>query len=91
MSKSKTAPVFTRDHRVNGRQYKQGESAASLDAGLRNHLTRRRVVWDAPATAPAVRSAVDARHVGGGWYELPNGERVQGRDAAEERLNEGEE
>lgn len=27
-----------------------------------------------------------ATHVGGGWYELPDGTRVQGRDAAEEAL-----
>lgn len=24
-----------------------------------------------------------AKHVGGGWYELSNGDRVQGKDAAE--------
>lgn len=27
-------------------------------------------------------------HVGGGYYQLPNGERVQGRDDAERRLAE---
>lgn len=32
--------------------------------------------------APAIKS------VGGGWYELPSGERVRGREAAEARLNE---
>jgi hypothetical protein len=26
------------------------------------------------------------RHVGGGWYELPDGERIRGEDAARERL-----
>ncbi|MED3982397.1 hypothetical protein [Priestia megaterium] len=33
-------------------------------------------------------SKFEARHVGGGWYDLPNGERVQGKDNAENRLNE---
>ncbi len=28
------------------------------------------------------------RHVGGGWYDLPNGERVQGKENAEARLKE---
>lgn len=28
------------------------------------------------------------QHVGGGTYQLPNGERVKGRDAAEQRLAE---
>lgn len=26
------------------------------------------------------------KHVGGGWYELPSGDRVQGREAAEKAL-----
>lgn len=26
------------------------------------------------------------KHVGGGWYELPNGTRIQGKAAAEEAL-----
>lgn len=28
----------------------------------------------------------EVKHVGGGWYELPSGERVRGRKAALERL-----
>lgn len=28
----------------------------------------------------------DIKHVGGGWYELPNGEKVQGKDEAIEAL-----
>ena len=33
-------------------------------------------------------STFEARPVGGGWYDLPNGERVQGKDNAEMRLQE---
>lgn len=29
---------------------------------------------------------VEIKHVGGGWYELPNGDKVQGRDEALEAL-----
>ena len=29
-------------------------------------------------------------HLGGGWYELPSGQRVQGKAAAEEALKAGE-
>lgn len=30
---------------------------------------------------------LDEFHVGGGWYELPGGERVRGKDAAREALS----
>lgn len=32
--------------------------------------------------------AFSIRHVGGGWYDLPNGERVQGKENAEARIRE---
>lgn len=28
------------------------------------------------------------KHVGGGWYELPNGEKVQGKEEAEQTAKE---
>lgn len=28
----------------------------------------------------------DIKHIGGGWYELPNGEKVQGKDEAIEAI-----
>lgn len=31
---------------------------------------------------------VSAYHVGGGYYELPNGEKVRGKEAAQLKLNE---
>lgn len=31
----------------------------------------------------------EPKHVGGGWYELPNGERVKGKDEADRRMKEG--
>lgn len=32
--------------------------------------------------AEPIETAVKPKHVGGGWYELPNGERVQGKENA---------
>lgn len=36
----------------------------------------------------AVTREATPRHVGGGWYELPGGERVRGREAAMQRMQE---
>ena len=33
---------------------------------------------------------IEPKHIGGGWYELPGGERIQGKDAAVEALNGGD-
>lgn len=30
----------------------------------------------------------DIKHTGGGWYELPNGEKVQGKENAQAALND---
>ena len=32
----------------------------------------------------------EPKHVGGGYYELPNGEKVKGKQAAEEALKAGD-
>lgn len=29
------------------------------------------------------QQSVEVKHVGGGWYELPNGEKIKGKEAAE--------
>lgn len=43
-------------------------------------------LYDSAVEDPArVRAAAAVRHVGGGWWQLPSGERVQGRDAAIDR------
>lgn len=35
---------------------------------------------------PPENATTQARHVGGGYYELPSGERVKGKKAAEDLL-----
>lgn len=42
------------------------------------------------AVGDATTKADEIRHVGGGWYELPNGERVHGKDAAEAAVAQAE-
>lgn len=39
----------------------------------------------AEETATA-REALEPKHVGGGWYQLPGGERVKGRAEARRRM-----
>lgn len=39
-----------------------------------------------PSEPSETKPKTELKHVGGGWYELPNGERVQGKEAAEEAL-----
>jgi len=44
----------------------------------------------AEITQPEITSAPEPRHTGGGWYELPDGTRVKGREAAENALKNAE-
>lgn len=79
-----------------GRRCEPGEVLdMAQDRGVR--LTRRRLVRPVrertietatrhPAEHAAERVAAP-RHIGGGWYELPSGERVQGQAAAWERMD----
>lgn len=38
------------------------------------------------AAHKVVKENAKVNHVGGGWYELPNGERIQGKEEAEKAL-----
>lgn len=42
-----------------------------------------------PHENAARRTATEPKHVGGGWYELPGGEKVQGKESAYKRMREG--
>lgn len=35
-----------------------------------------------PIEAAVIEKPVALKHLGGGWYELPNGERIRGKEAA---------
>lgn len=55
-----------------------GEDAQVVDAGAEVVASP-----DGDAAVGEVDDATGLKHVGGGWYELPNGERVQGKEQAE--------
>lgn len=40
------------------------------------------------AVKPEGERAIYPKHVGGGWYELPDGSRVQGKEDAEQAIAE---
>lgn len=62
--------------------YEAGDVYCHPDAQRMEYLASREppiVEWP-PKPQPEV--AGEPRHVGGGWYELPDGRRVRGKEAA---------
>lgn len=70
------------------------QAIAATAAELRvSEVTVRMIVSTYDATRAAYRRAssgatVKPKALGGGWYLLPNGERVQGKAKAAERMKE---
>lgn len=78
--------------RPGGKRRKPGD-VVELPARQGMRLAKRGLV--VPVRQQTVERAVRTppetatpRHVGGGWYELPSGERVQGRAEAMKRMQE---
>lgn len=61
-----------------GDTYRYPDEARMIELA---NLPTPRVEWPPKHKAPA-----EPKHVGGGWYELPGGRRVQGKQAALEAL-----
>lgn len=71
-----------------------------VPAGLAEDLVYLEVAerWDEPEPDSVARAFVEddivrvpePEYMGGGWYELPDGSRVQGKAAAEEAMQEME-
>jgi hypothetical protein len=66
-----------------------------VDADIGQQLVDQKAAeWIAPVRQPVIERAVkqpefvkaEIKHVGAGWYELPNGERVRGKKAAEQAV-----
>jgi len=79
-----------------GGNYNPG-SVIEIDAGIGQQLVDQKAAeWIAPVRQKPIERAVvepvekavkpEVKHVGAGWYELPNGERVRGKEAAERAL-----
>lgn len=58
--------------------------------GLVAPVERQKQPETATRTAPetSAERTLEPKHVGGGWYELPGGSRVRGKDAALERMQD---
>jgi hypothetical protein len=69
-------------------RYKIGDIYETEDAKRAEYLQSKEALGGqiAEETTPEAQP----KHIGGGWYELPDGTRVQGRENAENALNGGE-
>lgn len=56
------------------------ETSEGMAIGLEKKMLATRITYQTKVVAPEIK------HTGGGWYELPNGQKVQGKEAAEEAL-----
>lgn len=54
--------------------------------GHTSEIATQKVTTTELTPSPTNDSDISNFHVGAGWYELPNGERVRGKDVAEEEL-----
>ena len=70
-------------------RYQVGDTFTPTDEEIKKLGTQIEPVVERSRTAPTPGKATpQAKHVGGGHYELPGGERVRGKKAATERLAE---
>lgn len=58
------------------------EARGTLARELEQRRLAVRVTYKTKIVTPEIK------HTGGGWYELPNGQKVQGKEAAEKALKE---
>jgi len=54
--------------------------------GLARELEKRRLAVQITYQTKVIPPEI--KHTGGGWYELPDGQKVQGKEAAEKALKE---
>ena len=56
------------------------ETSEGMAVELEKKMLAIRVTYQTKVITPEIK------HTGGGWYELPDGQKVQGKEAAEEAL-----
>ena len=77
------APVIRRFRcKIYKRRFSPGETYRHESAERMDYLASFDPPYIAWPPKPEPEVAGEPRHVGGGWYELPDGRRVRGRDAA---------
>lgn len=81
-----------RDKKDNYKTYVRGSKFKSSDKKRITELTEKghlEAVETATPKSAKVETA-DVKHVGGGVYELPDGERVKGKEEAEKAVKQAE-
>ena len=58
------------------------ETSEGMARGLERKMLAVRMTYQTKVITPEIK------HAGGGWYELPDGSKVKGKEAAEKALKE---
>lgn len=72
-----------RDTTDNKKRYKKGDPYSHKDEKRIAFLVKKGFLEEQPS-----EEKMEIKHTGGGWYELPNGEKVKGKEEAEKALKE---
>lgn len=72
-----------KDKTDNGKEYTKGGSYSHEDEKRIAFLIKKGFLEEQPTD-----ENTGIKHTGGGWYELPNGEKVKGKEEAENALKE---
>jgi hypothetical protein len=68
------------------RLYKKGQFYSHSDEGRVDFLVSKGFLSEKSKQPPKEK----VKHIGAGWYELPNGEKIRGKEEALEALESGE-
>jgi len=72
-----------RDKTDNKKLYKKGDAYEHENEDRIAHLVSKGFLEEKSKQPPKG----ELKHTGGGWYELPNGEKVQGKEEAQAALD----
>ena len=67
--------------KYSGERYEKGDSYTHDDEDRIAFLIKKGFLEEKSNESP--KSTDEIKHVGGGWYELPNGEKVKGKEEAQ--------
>lgn len=75
-----------KDKTDNKKLYQKGDPYSHSDDDRVAFLVEKGFLEEKSKQPPQDDEKSGIKHTGGGWYELPNGEKVQGKEEAEEAL-----
>lgn len=76
--------------KLTSKVYFSGDIFETDDQDRAASAIKRGLIETKSKQSPSLDQDVSQYHVGGGYYELPDGNRVRGKDKAEEALKAGE-